>query len=191
MPKTSALTINWKPWYWDRTKALKAANAKLILYGESFEETSEGLLVTDLQGHIIMCNKAFSALSGCSRDELVGQKPQLVNPVTDQSDFYEVLWDTLKTRGSWEGELCYLHKNHTIKPIWLSFNAIRNEDKKITHYVGACSDLTGQKEMEDQLEQMAFYDGLTGLPNRSLFIFICARWYPESNKIGKNGRLIY
>ncbi|KAF5078890.1 EAL domain protein [anaerobic digester metagenome] len=153
----------------DRTKALKAANAKLILYGESFEETSEGLLVTDPQGHIIMCNKAFSALSGCSRDELVGQKPQLVNPVTDQSDFYEALWDALKTRGSWEGELCYLHKNHTIKPIWLSFNAIRNEDKKITHYVGACSDLTGQKEMEDQLEQMAFYDGLTGLPNRSLF----------------------
>lgn len=153
----------------ERTKALKAANAELVLYGESFQETSEGLLVTDPQGQIIMCNKAFEALSGCNRAELVGQQPQIVNPVNDHSDFYEALWQALKTRGCWEGELCYLHKNHTLKPIWLSLNAIRNDDKTITHYVGAFSDLTAQKEMEDQLEKMAFYDSLTGLPNRSLF----------------------
>ncbi len=153
----------------DRTKALKAANAELALYWESFEETSEGMLVTDCQGKIIICNKAFEALSGCCRTELVGQQPQIVNPRNDQNEFYEALWHDLKTRGSWEGELCYLKKNHTLNPIWLSINAIRDEEQTITHYVGAFSDLTAQKEMEDQLEQMAFYDGLTGLPNRSLF----------------------
>lgn len=153
----------------ERTKELKAANAELILYGESFEETSEGLLIMDPEGRIIMCNKSFEILSGYGKVELVGQQPQIINPVNDIAEFYAMLWCTLKTEGSWEGELCYLQKDRALIPIWLSINAIRDAVGTITHYVGAFSDLTVQKDMEDQLEKMAFHDGLTGLPNRALF----------------------
>lgn len=153
----------------ERTKELKAANAELLLYGESFEETSEGLLITDPDGRIVMCNKAFEILSGYGKVELIGQQPQIINPTNDNEEFYVMLWQTLKTVGSWEGELCYLQKNRALIPVWLSFNAICDSSGTVTHYVGAFSDLTVQKDMEDQLEKMAFYDGLTGLPNRSLF----------------------
>ncbi|PKK87920.1 MAG: hypothetical protein CVV64_21045 [Candidatus Wallbacteria bacterium HGW-Wallbacteria-1] len=153
----------------ERTKELKAANAELLLYGESFEETSEGLLITDPDGRIIMCNKAFEILSGYGKVELVGQQPQIINPADDNEEFYATLWQSLKTAGSWEGELCYLQKDRALIPIWLSFNAICDSSGTVTHYVGAFSDLTVQKDMEDQLEKMAFYDGMTGLPNRALF----------------------
>lgn len=153
----------------DRTKKLKAANAELLLYGESFEETSEGLLITDPDGRIIMCNKAFEILSGYGKVELLGQQPQIINPANDNEEFYAMLWQTLKTAGSWEGELCYLRKDRALIPIWLSFNAICDPSGTVTHYVGAFSDLTAQKDLENQLEKMAFYDGLTGLPNRALF----------------------
>lgn len=116
-----------------------------------------------------MCNKAFEILSGYGKVELLGQKPQIINPTNDNEEFYEMLWLTLKTAGSWEGELCYRQKDRTLIPIWLSFNAICDPSGTVTHYVGAFSDLTVQKDMENQLEKMAFYDGLTGLPNRALF----------------------
>lgn len=153
----------------ERTKELKAANDELLLYGKSFEETSEGLLITDSQGRIMICNKSFEILSGYGKVELVGQQPQIINPMMNNEEFDAMLWQALKTRGCWEGELCYLKKDQTLLPVWLSINAIRDGSGTITHYVGAFTDLTVQKDMEEQLEKMAFHDGLTGLPNRALF----------------------
>lgn len=153
----------------ERTKELQAVNEELLLYGESFEETSEGMLITDPTGRIIMCNKSFEILSGYDKVDLVGQQPEIINPADDCPEFYQSLWHDLQTQGHWEGELCYLKRDKALTPIWLSINAIRDPAGTITHYVEAFSDLTNQKEMEDQLEKMAFHDGLTGLPNRALF----------------------
>lgn len=153
----------------ERTQELKAANAELFLYGETFEETSEGLVVTEPSGAIIKCNKSYELLTGYSKEELVGQNPKIIKSDSQDDDFNDDLWDTLMNKGNWEGEVGTVRKNDQIIPIWLTIDAIRDEMGMTTHYVGALSDMTTKKDMENQLEKMAFYDSLTGLANRALF----------------------
>lgn len=153
----------------ERTKELKAANNELILYGETFEETSESLVITDRTGKIIMCNKSYELLSGCKKEELYGQTPRIIKSGNHTRSTYEKLWNDLIKIGKWEGEVSSLRKNGQIVPIWINIDTIRNEVGLVTHYIGAISDMTAKKEMQNQLEKMAFYDTLTGLPNRTLF----------------------
>ena len=153
----------------ERTKALKAANNELILYGETFEETSESLVITDPNGKIIMCNKSYELLSGYSKKELYGKNPRIIKSGSQEREDYEELWAELRKVGKWQGEVGNLKKNGQIVPVWLNIDTIRNEADVVTHYVGAMSDMTIKKDMQIQLEKMAFYDTLTGLPNRALF----------------------
>ena len=153
----------------ERTKELKAANNELVLYGETFEETSESLVVTDPDGKIMMCNKSYELLSGYTKEELYGQNPKIIKSGPHDRDANEEVWSDLIKIGKWEGEVSSLSKNGKSVPIWINIDTIRNEDGTVTHYVGAISDMTTKKDMQSQLEKMAFYDVLTGLPNRALF----------------------
>jgi len=75
----------------------------------------------------------------------------------------------LITSGIWEGEIWNRRKSGESYPQWLSINAIKSSDGKAIHYLGLFHDITDIKRSEDQLRYQAYYDALTGLPNRQLF----------------------
>ena len=59
-------------------------------------------------------------------------------------------------------------KNGEVFPEWLSINAVRGNDGNVLGYFGMFHDLSGLQESEQCLSRMAYYDVLTGLPNRAL-----------------------
>ena len=142
---------------------------RLRLSAKIFENTQEGIVVTDAQGVILTVNQAFVAVTGYSEADAVGRKPNLLNSGHHEKAFYDEMWRTLASDGQWRGEIWNRRKSGEIYPEWINISAIHDDDGKISHYVAIFSDITKVKENEERLRRLAHYDALTELPNRFLF----------------------
>lgn len=129
-------------------------------------ESQEGMFITDPDRTILRVNKAFSQITGYAVEEVTGQKPDLFKSNRHDADFYAILSDTLQRTGSWEGELWSRRKNGEAFPAQVTITAVKGADNVVTHYVATFNDITVRKNVSDEIERMAFYDPLTGLPNR-------------------------
>lgn len=141
---------------------------KLRLSAQVFESSAEGILVTDKEARILVVNPAFSLVTGYSRAEVLGQTPRLLRSGRHDADFYREMWASVLEAGQWKGEIWNRRKDGEIYPGWLTISAVHNAQGEVTNYVGACSDLTEQKRTEERIYHLAYYDVLTGLPNRLL-----------------------
>lgn len=141
---------------------------KINLYAKVFDTTNEGIIITDSQNKIISVNKAFYEISGYSEKEVLGKNPN-IRKSHHNDKIYKNMWKALQSKGVWTGELFNTNKNGTIVPELMNINVIKNENNEITNYVGIFQSIQKQKKTESQLKQMAHYDVLTNLPNRTLF----------------------
>jgi diguanylate cyclase (GGDEF)-like protein/PAS domain S-box-containing protein len=147
----------------------KEAERGLRLGSSVIKQASEGIIVTDARGAISMVNPAFSRLTGYSEEEAIGANPKILQSGRHDAEFYARMWASLLENGYWQGEVWNRRKNGEIYPEWLSLSAIKDGEGRISNFVGMFSDISKLKEAEQDLERMAFYDALTGLPNRLLF----------------------
>ncbi|MBF0425146.1 MAG: EAL domain-containing protein [Magnetococcales bacterium] len=145
------------------------AQASLQLAGKVFENASEGIIITDNYANILDVNPAFSEITGFSREEAIGSDPSMGKSGRHDQPFYTEMWSRLLTEGSWKGEIWDRRKDGTVYPKWVSINAVRDMWGRTLNYVGIFSDITRIKATEQRLEQLAYYDPLTSLPNRMLF----------------------
>jgi diguanylate cyclase (GGDEF)-like protein/PAS domain S-box-containing protein len=152
------------------TDTLLCAEHLLRLASDVFEHTQEALMVTDMAGNIEYVNPAFTAMTGYTPEEALGQNPRLLSSGWHGTDFFAVLWATLNTTGHWQGEIWNRRKNGEIYPQWLQIHAIRNAADDVIQYSAIFSDITKHKQDEARLHHQAYHDALTGLPNRLLFI---------------------
>lgn len=146
----------------------KLAEDKLRLTAKVFSNTLEGIAITDVAGTIIEVNDAFCHISGYEREELIGTNPRVIQSGHQSHLFYETMWQTILADGHWSGEVWNRKKNGEIFAEWLSISAITGDDGQVTHYAGISSDITLIKHHEKQLERIAHFDALTGIPNRTL-----------------------
>ncbi|NLC28123.1 MAG: diguanylate cyclase, partial [Campylobacteraceae bacterium] len=143
---------------------------EIRLFAQIFENTSEGILVTDPEANIITVNSAFCYLSGYSKREAIGKNPAFRKSNRHDKKFYERMWSALLDTGSWRGEIYNRHKNGTVSPESMSISTIKDEAENIMYFVGIFSNISKQKEQEEKLHRLAHYDTLTKLPNRYLFL---------------------
>jgi diguanylate cyclase (GGDEF)-like protein/PAS domain S-box-containing protein len=145
------------------------AEGHLRIYQQVIEHTGEAVIVTDLNGDIVEVNPAYLALTGCQRDEVLGHPARMLRSGRHSTEFYERLWDSLTERGHWSGEIWERRKDGASLPMWATINSVRDGGGDTSQYVALFRDISALKQAEERLEQMAFYDPLTGLPNRVLF----------------------
>jgi diguanylate cyclase (GGDEF)-like protein/PAS domain S-box-containing protein len=147
----------------------KLSENELRLNAAVFENTLEGVIITDAQTQIVAVNRSFSRITGYGEDEMINNTPRVLRSGRQDKAFYEQMWSELKTAGHWAGEIWNRRKNGEIYPEWLTISAVNNDQGELTHYVGVFTDITPLKESQDQLQHLAHHDPLTGLPNRLLF----------------------
>ncbi|MEY8201199.1 MAG: PAS domain-containing protein, partial [Colwellia sp.] len=146
----------------------KLAEEKLKLAASVFTHARESIIITDTTGIIIDANDTFTAVTGYSREEAIGQTPRLLKSDRQSPEFYTNMWQDLLKEGHWCGELWNRRKNGEVYAEIKTISAVRDKHAITTHYVSLANDITLIKEHQDQLEHIAHYDVLTNLPNRSL-----------------------
>lgn len=133
-----------------------------------FENTSEGIIVTDADQRILAVNRAFREITGYSEDEVRGKTPRLLKSGRHDEAFYRAMWASLNATGNWRGEIWNRRKDGEIFPQLTTISLVRDQSGRLTHYVGVFGDITQIKRSEENLYRLAHHDVLTGLPNRAL-----------------------
>ncbi|MFN3397714.1 MAG: putative bifunctional diguanylate cyclase/phosphodiesterase, partial [Sulfurimicrobium sp.] len=152
----------------DREAARQRAAAQLALAAKVFEQSGEGISITDADCNIVTVNQAFTAITGYSEAEVLGRNPRILASGRHDQDFYRVMWNAINSGGSWEGEIWNRRKDGSVYPEWLSISRVLDSDGRVTEYIGIFSDITEHKKAEEDILRLAHFDALTGLPNRVL-----------------------
>jgi diguanylate cyclase (GGDEF)-like protein/PAS domain S-box-containing protein len=141
---------------------------QLLMHASVFDNAREAIFITDLEPKIIAVNPAFTRILGYDADAVIGENPSLLQSGRHGPDFFSEFWDTLRQRGHWEGEIWDRHRDGEMVAGHLSVAAVEDHQGKPVHYISLFTDISQQKEQEMELQRLASYDPLTGLPNRSL-----------------------
>lgn len=131
-------------------------------------ESQQGMLVTDAQTRIIKANRAFSAITGYSEAEVLGQPTRILGSGHQGAEFYRQMWKALYETGGWQGEIWNRRKSGEAFPEWLTISAVHDAKGRLTNYVASLTDISERKDAEEKIQHLAFYDPLTNLPNRRL-----------------------
>jgi diguanylate cyclase (GGDEF)-like protein/PAS domain S-box-containing protein len=134
-----------------------------------FDNTHDGIVITDANGTILEVNKAFTRLTGYTSEEAVGQNARMLQSGQHDRHFYEALWQGLLGNDGWEGEITNRRKDGSTFLESLTIHAVRDAEGRLLHYLGVFSDITRVRETQTRLESLAHFDPLTCLPNRVLF----------------------
>jgi diguanylate cyclase (GGDEF)-like protein/PAS domain S-box-containing protein len=153
----------------DKSRALQQSQHNLRLIERVINESREGIVITDGNGNIQSVNPAFTAITGYEAWEALGRNPSMLSSGRHDRQFYRQLWQTLEQEGRWQGEIWNRRKDGGIYPEWLSITAIENDDGQITQYAAIFHDLTEAKRSEARMQQLSWFDSVTGLANRRLF----------------------
>jgi len=174
----------------EEVRERKRAEVELRVAAIAFE-SQESMMITDANGVILRVNLAFTENTGYTAEEAVGQTPRLLKSGRHDLDFYRAMWEAIQRTGTWQGEIWDRRKNGEVYPEWLTISAVMGSDGVVTHYVGSHIDITKDKAAEETIKNLAFYDPLTGLPNRRLLIDRLHQAFASSARSGREGALLF
>jgi diguanylate cyclase (GGDEF)-like protein/PAS domain S-box-containing protein len=148
----------------------KAAEDQLRKLSQAIEQSSDTIIIANVDAKIEYVNEAFVRSTGFSREEAMGKNPRVLQSGKTSQETYAALWEAMVQGKSWSGEFFNQRKDGTAYIEAAVLSPIRQPDGRITHYVSVQTDITAKKEAEDRINSLAFFDPLTELPNRRLLL---------------------
>ncbi|MEH6650237.1 MAG: EAL domain-containing protein [Motiliproteus sp.] len=148
----------------------RATQDTLVKLSCAVEQSSTAVMIFDCDGIVEYINPAFTLQTGFQVDEVIGHKPNfLESDETDRQTLFQ-LRRTILRGHNWQGDICYRKKDG--QHFWAKerISPIKDDTQSISHYVSVSEDITAERRHQAQIEQLAYHDQLTHLPNRRAFI---------------------
>jgi len=166
----------------------KRAEEDLRITASVFDNSQEGIVITDADNVFLNVNPAFTRVTGYAREEVIGKNPKMLSSGRQDKPFYAGMWQALRQNKAWRGEVWNRRKSGEVFAELLSITAICDDDGRVRRYVGVFSDISYLKAHEAELNQVANYDALTGIPNRRL---LADRMDQAIARAQRSGRMLF
>jgi PAS domain S-box-containing protein len=115
------------------------------------EQSPVSVVITDPEGNISYVNRKFTDCTGCSREEVAGKNPRLLNSGVARPELYRELWSTIKQGRVWHGELCNKKKSGEIFWEAVTITPITDPKGIITHFLAVKEDITDRRRAEREI----------------------------------------
>ena len=132
----------------------RRANEEIRFLGQIAEQTASSVITTDLEYKITYMNRAFQDLYGYSREELIGQSPDILNAEPDSEQMEKDIYQTVSSGKTWRGEALNRRKDGSVFPCELTVSPLVDELGEIFAYAGSQNDITERKQMEEERQRM-------------------------------------
>lgn len=140
---------------WRHEQRIKMHQAELAeqrqLAASVFDASGDAIMLTNPTGELLSTNPAFEHMNGYSSGEVLGKNPRLLASGRHDRNFFAKLWQQLLAEGHWQGEIINRHKNGSLYTGLLTINAVKDNQGRLTHYVGVTVDITERKRHESEL----------------------------------------
>ncbi len=132
----------------------QAVNAeKFEIFFRTVDALPVTVVITDRNGTIEYVNRKFSDLTQYSFEEAVGKNSRILKSNAHEQEFYKSMWKTILTGSDWHGTFCNKKKNGELFYERVSILSIKDEQGKISHFVGIKEDITEEKRITDELKK--------------------------------------
>jgi diguanylate cyclase (GGDEF)-like protein/PAS domain S-box-containing protein len=146
---------------------IRQVEDNLRMLKEAVDCLPVGITLSDISGKIIYSNPAEAEIHGYTPEELIGKEANQFAPLSHRKPF---TLEEINNMGLLKRESMNIRKNGEEFPVQLTSLAVRCSDGRCLGIVTTCEDITSRKESEKKIHRLAYYDPLTGLPNRGMFI---------------------
>lgn len=161
------LLVDWFNAFLESRERLEFDETRLRIAAIAFE-SQEGMLVLDPTAKVVQANSAVEKITGYSPAEVIGQSMDVMYSERLGEQLVPRLRKLIGSAGSWQGELSNRRKNGEEYTAYGTITVVKDDAGKVTHYVATFTDITDRKSSEEEIRKLAFFDPLTGLPNRRL-----------------------
>lgn len=140
----------------ERTKieeAFKKSQQELQMLANVIEQSTEAVVITDLEGNIIYVNPHFEKITGYTANEAIGKNPRLLKSGYHTQAMYQDLWTTIIAGKVWQGQLINKRKNDSLYYEEVFIFPIMDQNKNITNYAAVKKDITDRVKTEEKLKE--------------------------------------
>ncbi len=142
------------------------AESGLRLAAKVFESSLDAIFIAGPDHRIMAVNPGCVRLTRYSQQELIGRPAPELFSEAEEANLFERMQARWSREGYWDGEALHSRGDGSICPVQLSWVVLRDEQGEVRQSIGFFKDLTEKKASQQRIEQLAYTDLLTGLPNR-------------------------
>ncbi|RMF19099.1 MAG: EAL domain-containing protein [Gammaproteobacteria bacterium] len=146
----------------------RRARQELEKLSQAVEQSADAVMILGTDGLIQWVNARFEQLTGYTQDEVCGRLPTFLCANEQEARKYRAMLSDLRQGRGWKGEFRYCKKDGQHYWSMDTITPIRGDDGQVSHFVSSSEDYTDLRKAQELIEELAFYDPLTGLPNRRL-----------------------
>lgn len=155
----------------DITRIARLTRDNIILW-TAVEQMPDMMMITDLSGQILFVNQAFEAITGYTKEEILGKYPNILKSGYHEAEFYKNIWDTLSAGKIWSGEILNRNKNGELFWARSIISPVKDEQGILRYYVCVSENITEQKKvfLELQRKDMLYRQLASNLPGSAVFL---------------------
>ena len=143
---------------------------EMLKLSMAVEHAYDWILITNSDGTIEYANKAVEKMSGYTRAELLGKRPSIFKSGKYDRSFYKNMWSTILSGQVLQTIMVNRKKNGELFEAYHTITPLRDKRGDISHFIATSKDMTQQKMLEQRVAWLNYFDVLTDLPNRNLFL---------------------
>jgi len=132
----------------------KKHEEQMLLSASVFENAVEAIAITTFDSTVEKINPAFTRITGFTGGEILGRDIHVIDAGDVNWNVYQEMREQIRAKGQWSGEIWNRRKNGEVFPAHLSVTAVRNVQKRITHFISIFYDVSSERAAERALAQM-------------------------------------